>query len=215
VSSSHRTSGPTPRLAQAGIPVLLLDRDFEPFPQRSGLDLVGVDNLAAGYLAAEHLLRLGCRRIAFLARPHSAVSVDARIAGVREALVRWGVEQRQDWVLTGDPGSDADVRALLDRARWDALVVANDSSAVQLIETLARLAVSVPGDLRIVGFDDAKQARSPLVPLTTIHQPCANIARVAYLALRERIADPTLPARTLLLAPHLVVRQSCGAYLAR
>jgi LacI family transcriptional regulator len=203
------------RLAEAGIAVVLLDRDFEPFPQRSGFDLVGLDNLAAGYLAAEHLLRLGCRRIAFLARPQSAVSVDARIAGVREALARWGIEQHPEWVQTGQPEDVDYVRALLGRGRWDAMVVANDSTAAQLVDTLARIDVSVPRDLRVVGFDDAKHARSFAVPLTTIHQPCADIARVAYRAMRERLLDPTLPARSLLLAPRLVVRQSCGAYLSR
>jgi LacI family transcriptional regulator len=203
------------RLAEAGITVILLDRDFEPFPQRSEFDLVGVDNLAAGYLAAEHLLRLGCRCIAFLARPRSAGSVGARIAGVREALARWGVEQHPDWVQTGHPEDEDYVRGLLRRARWDALVTANDSTAAQLVETLTRIDVSVPRDLRVVGFDDAKHARSLPVPLTTIHQPCASIARVAYRAMRERLLDPTLPARSLLLTPRLVVRESCGAYLSR
>jgi DNA-binding LacI/PurR family transcriptional regulator len=203
------------RLSEAGIAVVLLDRDFEPFPQRSSFDLVGVDNLAAGYLAAEHLLKLGCRRIAFLARPHSAVSVDARIAGVREALVRRGIEQQPHWVHMGHPEDVDYVRGLLGRAPWDAMVIANDSTAVQLIDTLARLDVSVPRDLRIVGFDDAKQARALAVPLTTVHQPCASIARVAYRAMRERMSDPTVPARSLLLAPRLVVRESCGAYSSR
>lgn len=71
-------------LRRAGIPVVLLDRDLGPFPKRSDFDLVGLDNMAAGYLLAEHFLRLGCRRLAFVARPHSASTVDARIAGARE-----------------------------------------------------------------------------------------------------------------------------------
>jgi DNA-binding LacI/PurR family transcriptional regulator len=54
--------------------------------------------------------------------------------------------------------------------------------------------------VRVVGFDDAKHARALAVPLTTVHQPCADIARVAYRAMRERIIVPTLPTRSLLLA---------------
>ena len=66
--------------------------------------------------------------------------------------------------------------------------------------------------MRVVGFDDAKYATLVGVPLTTIHQPCRDIAVTAFHALLERIADPTLPARSLLLTPRLVVRESCGAF---
>jgi DNA-binding LacI/PurR family transcriptional regulator len=51
------------------------------------------------------------------------------------------------------------------------------------------------------------------VPLTTIQQPCRKIAITAFRAMLQRIAEPTLPVRTLVLAPRLVVRESCGAYL--
>jgi DNA-binding LacI/PurR family transcriptional regulator len=71
-------------LRRAGIPVVLLDRDLQSFPNRSDFDLVGIDNVAGGHALAEHLIKLGCRHICFVARPHSAPTVDARIAGVRE-----------------------------------------------------------------------------------------------------------------------------------
>jgi LacI family transcriptional regulator len=48
-----------------------------------------------------------------------------------------------------------------------------------------------------------------------MHQPCRDIAVMAFRTLLERIADPTLPARSLLLTPQLVIRESCGAYLPR
>jgi LacI family transcriptional regulator len=58
-----------------------------------------------------------------------------------------------------------------------------------------------------------RQASSP--PLTTMHQPCRDIAMVAFRTMVERITDPTLPARNLMLTPSLVIRESCGAYLPR
>ena len=70
----------------AGVPVVLLDRDTLAYPRRTGHDLVGLDNRRAGYLATEHLLRLGRRRVAFVAPPDVAATADARIAGYREAL---------------------------------------------------------------------------------------------------------------------------------
>lgn len=53
------------------------------------------------------------------------------------------------------------------------------------------------------------------VPLTTIQQPGRDIALTAFNAMHERVTDPTLPARSLLLTPRLLVRESCGGYLAQ
>src|ERR1700722_12816265 len=78
-------------LERAQIPVVLLDRCYMPYPERSAHDLVGVDNRRAGYIATTHLLRLGVRRLAFLGEAHAAGTVDARIAGFHEALTRFGI----------------------------------------------------------------------------------------------------------------------------
>jgi LacI family transcriptional regulator len=75
--------------------------------------------------------------------------------------------------------------------------------------------IHVPHDFRVVGFDDVKYATLVSVPLTTIHQPCRDIAIIAYRTMMERLAEPTLPPRSINLTPRLVVRESCGAYLPR
>jgi DNA-binding LacI/PurR family transcriptional regulator len=202
------------RFRQAGIPLVLLDRDFEPFPQRSQFDVVGLDNFAGGFLAAEHLLRLGCQRLTFLTGAPAAPSVEARIAGMHEAQLRAGASTL-DSVIFGAPQDAAFVAAAFTPGRFDAVICANDLMAAELLRSLDQARVRVPRDLAVVGFDDVQYATLLRVPLTTVHQPCAQIARVAYRALLERIADPTLPPRTLLLAPQLSIRESCGAYLPR
>ncbi|MEP6672779.1 MAG: GntR family transcriptional regulator, partial [Chthoniobacter sp.] len=202
-------------LRQAGIPVVLLDRDVLPFPNRSDFDLVGVDNIAGGYLLAEHLIKLGCKRLAFVARPHSAPTVEARIAGAREALVRHHCEVPRNWVHSGDPEDARFVRSLIAGRQWDAFVCANDHTAAVLLRSLEQAKCKVPRDVRVVGFDDVKYATLLGVTLTTIHQPCRDIAVTAFRAMLERIAEPTLPARSMLLSARLVVRESCGAYLPR
>ena len=203
------------RVSQAGIPLILLDRDLMPFPHRSQFDLVGVDNLAGGWLLAEHLIKLGCRRLAFVARPHSAPTITARIAGVRESLAAHRLEIPGDWIHTGDPEDAKFVSSLIGGKRWDGVVCGNDLTATQLLGSLAKNSVRVPRDLRVVGFDDAKSAASPTVSLTTIRQPYRDIALTAFRAMLERLAEPAVPARSLLLTPQLVVRESCGGYLPR
>jgi DNA-binding LacI/PurR family transcriptional regulator len=200
-------------LRQAGIPVVLLDRDLQSFPTRSDFDLVGIDNVAGGYLLAEHLIKLGCRHIYFVARPHSAPTVDARIAGVREALVRHRLETDPRWLRVGDPADVKFVRSLTAASQAEAFICANDHTATLLMRSLEAARIKVPRDVRVVGFDDVKYATLLSVPLTTLHQPCREIAAVAFKTMLDRIADPTAPATSRALTPRLVVRESCGAYL--
>jgi len=202
-------------LREAGIPVVLLDRDLLDFPRRSDFDLVGIDNMTGGYMLAEHLIKLGCRKIFFVARPLSAVTVDARIAGVREALVRNRIEPEPRWIRLGDPGDVKFVRSLVAGRQAEAFICANDETAAVLMRSLESQGVRTPHDVRVVGFDDVKYATLVSVPLTTIHQPCRDIAIIAFRTMMERLAEPTLPTRSIMLTPRLVVRESCGAYLPR
>lgn len=205
----------TERLSHAGIPVVLLDRDICTFPRRSDYDLVGIDNFAGGYQLAEHLIKLGARRLAFFTRPYSATTVEARKAGVCSAMMAHRIPIAPDFLHAGDPTDLKFVRNFVSGKSHDAVICTNDHTSAQLLQTLSRLGIRTPQDLRLVSFDDVRFATLLTVPLTTIHQPCRNIALTAFNAMRERIQEPTLPPRTLLLAPRLVVRESCGAYLPR
>ena len=198
-------------LREAGIPVILIDRDFVRYPFRSDFDLVGIDNVAGGYILAEHLLKLGCRRLHFVAYPLSAPSVNARIAGVREALVASCVEPDPDWVHIGALEDKSFVRSLIAGQRPDAFVCANDHTAALLLRALHQNDVDVPQDVRVVGFDDVKFATLVSPALTTARQPCHELAVTAFHAMLERQAEPTLPPRHIMIMPRLVVRDSCGA----
>ena len=198
-------------LREAGIPVILIDRDFVRYPFRSDFDLVGIDNVAGGYILAEHLLKLGCRRLHFVAYPLSAPSVNARIAGVREALVASCVEPDPDWVHIGALEDKSFVRSLVAGQRPDAFVCANDHTAALLLRALHQNDVDVPQDVRVVGFDDVKFATLVSPALTTARQPCHELAVTAFHAMLERQAEPTLPPRHMMIMPRLVVRDSCGA----
>jgi DNA-binding LacI/PurR family transcriptional regulator len=196
---------------RAGIPVVLLDRDLDPYPRRSKYDLVGIDNRRTGFLATEYLIKMGAKRIAFFARPNSAPTVDARMAGYREALRAQGEGSRPDLLYIGDGSDPKFVRSILKKGRPDAFVCANDLTAGNLMHTLISLGQRIPEDISIVGIDDVKYARLLPVPLTTLHQPCRDIGRMAIAAMLDRIANPDLPPRDVLLRCEVVVRKSCSA----
>lgn len=203
----------TERLKQAGIPVILLDRDIGVFPHRSEFDIVGVDNVTGGYLIAEHLIKLGVRRMAYVKRPLTAPTVDARITGALMAIRANGLETPHPFVYTGDPADIKFVRSFAQTQQLEAILCASDHLAAELLQTLTRIGIRVPKDLRLVGFDNVRFANLLSVPLTTVEQPVRDIAITAFSALRERMTNPALPPRTLILTPRLVVRESCGAYL--
>ncbi len=198
-------------LDKARIPVVLLDRCLKPYPRRSNYDLVGIDNRRTAYLVTEHLIKAGARRIAFFARPNSAPTVDARIAGYHEALQALSKHSGRDLVKLGDASDANFVKTVLKKDRPDAFICANDHTAGNLMHTLLSIGQRIPQDIRIVGFDDVKYARLLPVPLTTQHQPCRDIGRIALAVMLDRISNPDLPPRDVLLGCQLVVRQSCGA----
>jgi LacI family transcriptional regulator len=206
------------------IPVVLIDRDIVSFPERSAYDLVGIDNLSAGYRLAMHLIRAGARRITFLSRPNSAPTVLQRIAGVHDALLNAGIHWGPKQIVCGDPGDAAFVRgwagAGVSRGRSrtrggalrpDAVICANDVTAARLLATLNAIGVRVPDELRLASFDDVQYASLLSPPLTTIHQPCEQLGAVAVQTLLQRLHKSDMPPREILLDAPLVVRHSCGA----
>ena len=197
-------------LDKAGIPVVLLDRCLEPYPRRSKYDLVGIDNRRTAYQATEHLIQAGAKRIAFFARPNSAATVDARIAGFREALQALTTNPLREAVNLGDAADAKFVKSILKKDRPDAFLCANDFTAGNLMHTLSSIGERIPEDIKIVGIDDVKYASLLPVPLTTQHQPCRDIGRIAVAVMLDRIANPDLPPRDVLLGCRIVVRQSCG-----
>jgi len=198
----------TTMLHDAGIPVVLLDRDILPHPRRSRFDVVSIDHRRAAHMLVADLLERGERRVVFVARPLSAPTIGLRIAGYRDALREAGLDPHPRWVQFGDPADPAFVRRLLREGEDAAYVCGNDVTAANLLHTLDELGVAVPGDVRVAGFDDVRYSRLLRVPLTTIRQPCRALGTMAMQAMRERIEHPGLPARDILLDADLVRRRS-------
>lgn len=200
------------RLRATGTAVVIVSQWEE------GTDCVVLDDRRGAELATAHLLDLGHRRIAYLSSAlleHQTES--ARLDGYRRALrrgrVRW---DRTLAVRIGDPaylrGDDRLRATVLELLGLDdpvtAVFASNDLLAVDVLETVEELGLRVPDDLSVVGFDDIRVSGLARVSLTTVAQPCEELARLGIEILLERIGDPTAPPRQLVLAPAIVVRGS-------
>jgi LacI family transcriptional regulator len=193
-------------LDKAGIPVVLVDYDIVQPPERSKYDLVSINNFSAGRKVAAHLLSVGAKRICCLLRHLCAESVHTRFAGVDAELFRMS-GLRAD-IVEGEPTDAKSVAAILRKYRPDAIVCSNDIAAGWLSATLRKLGVLVPRDVMIAGFDDVREAAIMKPPLTTVRQPCFELANMAFKTLLERMARPGLFPREILLDTQLVVRES-------
>ena len=131
--------------------------------------------------------------------------------GYREALYAYDLPIAKEMVLRGDPSDVAFVESALNGCHIDSIMCANDNTAAALMQTLITLGIRIPEDIRLAGVDDVKYAGLLPIPLTTLHQPCGAIGVAAMSAMLERVNNPSLPARSILLNGHLVVRRSCGS----
>lgn len=196
-------------LSAKKIPVVLLDRDYLPFPARSSYDLVGIDNLQAGYRIASHLIKGGARNLRFVTHPNYANTIRGRIQGVAQAAIDSGLKWTNKYVIENDPSERAFFAKLMHgKDPPDAFVCRNDPTAARLVQTLSRLGISVPEDVRVAGFDDGEIARLMNPPLTTIRQPVKMLAGISVASLMQRIRTPGLAPRAILLDADLVVRST-------
>lgn len=209
-----------PRLEQLkarGTPAVLVDREVD----HPGFSSVSVDDEAGGYLAAEHLLSIGRRRLAFVGGPVQLRQVADRLAGAQRAVAEVAgasIEVVETDSLTVRAGRQAGEgmrnRAAADRP--DAVFGANDLLAMGVLQALMKDgAVAVPQDVALIGYDDIGFAEAAVVPLSSIRQPSQLIGYTAVqLLLREAEGGADFVHEHVLFQPELVVRESTGGRAA-
>lgn len=198
------------QLDSNGISVVLLDRDIERLPKRSRFDLVGIDNFRAGYVQADHMLNLGAKRIAYVSREVSASTIDLRIAGFRHAMSSQGSKAADTLQFCGDLDSKSFIDSIVAQSP-DAIICANDTTAMMLMRSLIQRGIKIPDDIRMIGIDDVKIASMAMVPLTSIHQPCRAIGSAAVNTMVRRIENRKMCAHDIQVDVELIVRDSCGS----
>jgi len=192
-------------------PVVLLDCDIVPFPERSGYDVVGVNDIEAGARIAKHLMDVGAKRIHFLICELFPTTFANRLAGAEAALKLAGRKLPKGGnVLYAEADDLKALKRYLkkQRPRPDAFICSNDAIAAAFKQTLERAGLRVPEDVMLTGFADLPVAALMTPPLTTVRQNREQMAQAAFRRLMERIADPLLPPCDLFLPAPLVVRGS-------
>lgn len=193
------------------IPVVLLDCDIVPFPERSRYDVVGVNDLEAGARIAKHLLSVGAKNIHFLVGKLFPTTFANRLAGAESALKLAGMQMPKGGsALHAEADDLKSLKRYLRRqkSRPDAFICSNDLIAAVFKQTLEAAGLRVPQDVMLTGFADLPIASLMTPKLTTVHQNRVQMARAAFDRLMARIASPDLPPCDIFLPSRLIVRES-------
>jgi LacI family transcriptional regulator len=176
--------------------------------------LVGSDHVQTGVLAVEHLVEHGHRAIGVITGTSGRHVTVSRMAGSVRALREAGLDgaerrvQEGDWTIGG--GYAATLRLLRRAPELTALFAHNDYMAIGAVRALHERGRRVPGDVAVVGCDDAPPARYTVPALSTVRVPFEDTGRIAMAQLVALIDGAPAPTRSTLLPVALVARESCG-----
>lgn len=193
----------------SGLPVLTLGGSADGFPA------IEVDNAHGIRELVRHQVEIhGHRRIGFIQGPSGNADAELRYRAYADALEAHGVAVDPALVLPGDftfnSGRQA-IQRLFSQpgVEVDAILAANDLSALGAMEALAELGRHVPDDVAVVGFDDQPESRAATPPLTTVRQPVYAMG-VQAVERMLRMLKGERDAETVTLPTMMVARQSCG-----
>jgi LacI family transcriptional regulator len=204
------------RLAAQHVPLVFID----VAPESPMMSAITVDYGAGIREAIQHLVRLGHRKLAFIAGPEGLHSAELRKAAFLEAAKEFDVPIPPSCVYQGDHTLEsgiAGMRSFLKRADVPtAILCSNDMMAIGVLHAAAEARLRIPADISVIGFDDIHIARFTVPPLTTIRMSCQQLAHSAFRALRSHLEDGfELRPQDLDVTTKLTLRESTSAPRAK
>jgi DNA-binding LacI/PurR family transcriptional regulator len=197
------------------VPVVLMGAR----PRSEGLASVALDDVQGGYIATQHLISLGHKRIALLSGPMEEDCSQDRTDGYKQAMSEAHIEIDPELLYAGDwsatSGQKGVDHLLKIKDGVTAIFAQNDRMAVGALHQLQLKGLSIPTDISIVGFDDMPLASYFNPPLTTIRQDILSIGASAARLLLDVIEDPNMPKKQLLFRPELMIRSSTSVSTKR
>ncbi len=204
--TNHGDSGQLARMINSVRGVVLVDEDV----QGARGPKVFCDNEQGGFLAAQHLLQIGHRDLAFIGGPPDVMSGQDRLKGFRRAIRAAGAPARALAELSGSysisHGRAAAAALLATAPRPTAIFAASDEIALGVLSVLKASSVRVPEDISMVAFDDVGPLDLLDPPMTAIRQPVAEMGRQAV----QLISGATLTESVVRLPVEIVIRRSAA-----
>ncbi len=196
--------------ADKGIPVVFFDRVENAVHG----DTVVIDNARCGFLATEHLIRQGCRRIAIVTSCLTRNVYGQRYQGYREALNDYSIPFTEDLLVVGGidnaGGLDAADKIMNMKPMPDGLFITSDLVAATCMQVLKESGIRIPEDIAVVGFNNDPVGRLISPALTTIDYSGLEMGKTAAVSLLHHLAGRRSFSETRMsvLPSELIVRDS-------
>ena len=194
------------RLVDANIPTIILDAES------ATMSNVTIDDVAGGYKATKHLLKLGHEIIGFVSDKLQAElgnhSSDDRLNGYKKALAESKIPFRPELVrnlgYTRQEGYQMGNSILRQENPPTAIIASSDMLAVGILQAAREIGLEVPYNLSVIGYDDIEMAE--FMDLTTIRQPLYESGKKAAEMLLRLLSNPGLAKEEYLLPTSVVIR---------
>jgi DNA-binding LacI/PurR family transcriptional regulator len=207
VTSSRVGALYLPLLSEMGVPIVLVNNQHPGAFVHS----VMIGNVAGSREAANHLIGLGHRRIAYIGDQFGYQSDTERLEGYRQALEDAGLPLVPELVVRGDGKPEEAMRAMEALLALPdpptAVCCYNDMSALGAMRSIHLRGLRVPEDISVVGFDDLFLASYTQPRLTTVRQPMRRMGLLAMESLFKLMSGEDSAIRITLDA-ELIVRES-------
>lgn len=178
---------------------------------------VSIDNISAARKATEYLIELGHERIGCITGPLNVVLNTCRLKGFYQAMARKNLRVDPVLVQEGDFSFESGFNLMMKFFALDqlptAIFVANDEMAMGVVKAGKVKGLRVPEDFSIIGFDDLEFSSIIEPALTTIAQPAFEIGKNAMELLIRLMNKEDVRRDQIILADHLIVRESCRSIL--
>jgi len=213
LSSAHIKDLYVSSLVEQQFPAVLVNRRVLEPDLTGKMDYIGVDNVKAGEMAVEHLLKVGRRRFGVISGSEDSSITIERMAGIRTALQKHHLVLDETMVFEGDylkkSGYDGALYFLSRTELPDAILCLNDYMALGVYDALTERGIDVPEMVSLMGFNDIEFASLQVVGLTTISQKKYLLGSMAVQRLIDRI-EGAKPGVEYILEPELIIRKTCG-----
>lgn len=194
------------------LPFVILNRIVPGLEQ----NCISLDNEHGGYAATNMLLEMGHRNIAYISGPLSWGDASARLAGHKRALQEHSQKFDERLLVEGDyhevAGSNGMTQLLQQGIPFTALVCANDEMAAGAMDIVRSRGMSIPGDMSVVGFDNAPLSRYVHPKLSTVNYPVGDMGRMAAHWVLQNVYDDNGVEIQRVFEPRLVERASVRPY---
>lgn len=212
IASSQLSEASWRWLLSSPVPVVVVNAELGDLP----VTVITSDNVGGSRLAAEHLVSLGHRRIAYIRGAETFTADAPRLEGFRQACREAGLDPDGTPELRGDGQFEGGERAateLLEKG-CDVTAIAcyNDITAIGAMRALRTVRRRVPADVSVIGCDDIAAASWVVPALTTVAQQKSEMGRLAVERLARSLDDPEHLAapETIRLPMVLRERESTG-----